>query len=112
MKAVKITIFLLTLIANITFAVVVFAAMIIAMNGFSESDATYGLAGYGVLAVIVGLTCSAIAVLLATRLLKRELGPFAAGAIAVVALSVVGVALNVVCGIIGVAIAEFVRVKF
>nr|MBA3352879.1 hypothetical protein [Blastocatellia bacterium] len=60
--AIKITAFLLTLLINIAVGVAVFLFMLLAMNGYSESDATYGLGAYIVLAVIVTLLMSTLAV--------------------------------------------------
>ena len=42
-----------TLIVNIIAAIIILFGMLVAMNGFSESDATWGLGAFVVLALVV-----------------------------------------------------------
>jgi hypothetical protein len=108
----KIAAFLITLIVNIAIGVAVFFFMLLAMNGYSESDASYGLVTYVVLALIVSLLMSTGAAFIAHILLKRKFSGLVSVLIAVAIFSVVGAVLKIVCSIIGVAIAEFVRVNY
>ena len=110
--AVKLAAFFITLVVNIAAGVVIFFFMLLAMNGFSESDATYGLGAYIVLGVIVSLLMSSGAVLLVHTLLKRKYRGAVAALIAVPAFSVIGVGLKIVCSIIGILIADYVRVHY
>lgn len=107
----KIVAFIITFLINIVAGVVVFFLMLLAMNGYSESDASYGLGAYAVLAVIVTLLMSIGAAFVAHVLLKRKFTGLVSVLIAVPIFSVVGAGLKIVCSIIGVMIAEYVRVN-
>ncbi|HLA94279.1 MAG TPA: hypothetical protein VK612_01065 [Pyrinomonadaceae bacterium] len=110
--AAKIIAFFLTMLINIVADVAVFFVMLMAMNGYGESDAIYGIVSYIALAVIVTLLMSSAAAILAHILIKLEFGSFVSALIAVIVFSVTGVVLKIVCGLIGIGIAEFVRVNF
>src|SRR5262245_36267257 len=103
--------FILTFLVNITAGILIFVMLLVAMNGYSESDAMYGLGAYGVLGLFVTLTMSLLAALVAKRLRKREFRAFSAVLIAVVVFSLIGIVLKGICSIIGVGVAEFVRVN-
>ena len=107
----KIIAFLITLILNIAAGVAVFFFMLLAMNGYSESDSTYGLVAYIVLALIVSLLMSFAAVVLVNILQKRKFSGVVSSLIAIPVFVVVGAVLKCVCAIIGVGVAELVRVN-
>ncbi len=107
----KLAAFVITFSIILAAAVVVAAVLLMAMNGYSESDALYGLVAYAVLSLIVSVG-SAILSLTVVRLLeRRRFGALSGALIAVAAASAAGVVLVTICGIIGVAVAEFVRVN-
>ena len=108
----KIAAFLITLVVNIAIGIVVFFFLLIAMNGYSESDAVYGFGAYGVLALFVSLLMAACAVRVVILLMKRNYSGTSASFIAVPVFCVVGAGLKLVCAIVGVAIAEYVRVNY
>jgi hypothetical protein len=108
----KITAFFITLVINVAIGVVVFFFLLLALNGYSESDATYGIVVYIALALIVSLTMSACASLTTHVLLKRKFRVLAAVAISSAAFSIVGIGLKIVCCVVGVMISEFVRVNY
>ena len=110
--AAKIIAALLTLLINVAAGVAVFFVMLLAMNGYNESDAAYGLGAYIVLAVAVTILMTAGAFLTAGYLIRKTFGSVAAVLIAVLVFSVFGAVLKAVCGLIGVGIAEFVRVNY
>ena len=112
MKA-KLASFFLTLIFNMCAGVAIFFLMLLAMNGFNESDAEYGLGIYIVLAVLVSLAMSAGAVAAVHLLvMKRKLRGGIAALIAVPLFSIVGAVLKIVSSIIGVLIADYIRVNY
>ena len=86
--------------------------MLLAMNGFSESDASYGLITYIVLGVLISLLMSTCAALLVHVLLKRGFSKIASGFIAIPIFSVLGGILKIGCSVIGVMVAEYVRVNY
>ncbi len=108
----KLISFFLTLAVNVAAGVVVFAGLIIAMNGYSESDATYGLAAYVVLAAAVTLMMSGLAALTTHLLQKREFRAWSAVLISVLIFAFAGAILKFVTSLIAVGIAEYVRVNF
>ena len=110
--AIKITAFFITVLINVAAGVAVFFFMMLAMNGFSESDATYGFVAFIVLALIVTILTSSSAVWLVHVLVKRKFHGAIAALIAVPIFSVIGVGLKLVCSIIGVLIADYVRVNY
>ena len=101
-----------TLIVNIIAAIIILFGMLVAMNGFSESDATWGLAAFVLLALLVTLVTSIGAFFLAGILIKRNFSPVTSALIAVPVFSIVGIGLEIVCSLIGVGVAEFVRVNY
>ena len=103
---------IVTFLINIAIGVVVFAGMIVAMNGYGESDATWGIGAFILLALIVTLLMSIGAFLVAGQLTKKQFGAVSASIIAILIFSIVGGVLKFICSLIGVGVAEFVRVKF
>ena len=110
--AAKLASFFVTLLLNIGAGVIVFFFMLLGMNGFSESDANYGLATYIVLAIIVSLAMSTLAATLVHILMKREFKTWSAMMISVPIFSAVGLGLKIVSSIIGILVADFVRVNY
>ena len=108
----KIAAFVITLLINVATGVIVFFFLLLALNGYSESDATYGIAAYIVLALFVSILMSLCASLATQVLLNRKFRALAAVAISTAAFSIVGIGLKIVCSVVGVMIAEFVRVNY
>jgi hypothetical protein len=108
----KVLAFIITLILNIAIGVAVFFVLLLAMNGYSESDANYGFIAYIILALIVSLLMGSSAAIVANVLQKRKFSGVVSSLIAIVAFTGVGAALKGVCALIGVGIAELVRVNF
>jgi uncharacterized membrane protein YhaH (DUF805 family) len=110
--AAKINAFLITFLVNIAVGIAIFFGMLLAMNGYSETDAQWGIIAYVLLAIIVTLSMSAGAALLVHLLRKRQFGGVASVLIAAPIFSIAGSALKLVCSIIGVGIAEFARLNY
>lgn len=103
---------IVTFLLNAAAGFFVFFALLLALNGYSESDATYGIAVYIVLALIVSLAMGTLAALSTHVLVKRGWGTAGAVMLAVTAFSAAGAVLKVVCGFAGVLAAELVRANF
>jgi len=101
-----------TLIVDIVAAIMFLFGMLIAMNGFSEKDATWGLVAFVLLALLVTLVTSIGAFFLTGILIKRQFSPIVSALIAIPVFSIVGIGLEIVCSLIGVGVAEFVRVNY
>ena len=110
--AAKIVAFLVTLILNIAIGVAMFFILLLAMNGYSESDANYGLITYIILGVIVSLLMGLSAAIVSNLLLKRDFSGVVSTLIAIVVFTGVGAVLKGICAVVGVGIAEVVRVNF
>ncbi len=100
------------MLVNIAAGIVIFFFMLLAINGYSESDAMWGLGVYGLLALIVVILSGMGALFMAGFLMNKQYGPIVCTFIAVPIFSVVGIALEIVSSFIGVGVAELVRVKF
>ena len=108
----KIAAFLLTMTACVTAAVISLSVMIIAMNGYTENDAMYGLGAFLVLAGFLSIAACVGAVLFTSKLLTRQFTTTKALLIAVPLFSIAGIGFVLVSAMIGIGVAEFVRVKF
>ena len=110
--AAKVIASLITFIANIAIGVVILFTMLIAMNGYSEKDATWGLGVYILLALIVAILTSIGALLSVGFLIKKQFSPVVSALIAIAAFSIIGIIAEIVCSLIGVGVAEIVRVNY
>lgn len=108
----KITAFLITMVASMAGGAVIFFFMLLAMNGFSESDAMWGLGTYVLLVLMVAILSSTGALFLVGFLTKKQFSPAICVFIAVSVFSLLSIGLEIVCSLIGVGVAELVRVKF
>src|SRR5215204_2202160 len=97
---------------NLSAGSMVFFFMLLAMNGFSESDANYGIVTYIILAVLATILMVVFAVATVHLLMKRGWGAVGSVILGVVIFSGLGAGLKVVCSVIGVIVADFVRVHF
>ena len=110
--AAKITAFLTTLLLNIASGIVILFMMLVAMNGFSGSDAEWGLGAYILLAVLASILMSVGAALLVHIFLIRQFSAVVSALIAIPVFTIVGIVIEVVCSLIGIGIAEYVRVNY
>ena len=108
----KILAAVITFLLNVFAGVVVFFAMLMGMNGFSESDANYGIVTYMILAVAVSAAMALLAAVGVHLLMKRGFRPMTSAMISMVAFATLGGVLKVVCSVVGILIADFVRVNF
>ena len=91
---------------------VVLATMLVAMNGYSESDSTWGLGMFILLAFAVSLLMALSSFFLAGKLIEKQYSSIAASIISILVCSLVGLGLEVVSSLIGIGVAEFVRVNY
>ena len=103
---------IVTGVLNLTAGFFVFFFMLLAMNGFSESDANYGIVTYIVLTVGVTVLMAVSAALTVHFLVKKGWGAVGSVLLAIVIFSGVGAGLKGICSVIGVLVADFVRVNF
>lgn len=108
----KIVASILTLILSLAAGTVVLLFLLLAMNGYSESDAMWGLGVYAALAIAASIVMGFGAFLTAGFLQKKQFGAVASVLIPVILFSIIGVLADTLCGLIGVGVAEFVRVNF
>jgi len=108
----KISAFFVTFIANAAAGLAIFFFLLVAMNGYSESDAAYGIGTFVALAVLVTAAASTMALLVVPLLIKRGFGVIVAPLISIIVFSLAGAGVKVLCGVVGVIVAEAVRVNF
>lgn len=108
----KIIAFACTFLVNVVIGVAILFFMLIAMNGYSESDAAWGLGVYTLLATIVALAMSIGAFFFVNYLTKKNSSNILALLISITVFSIIGFLLEIVCSLVGVGLAELVRVKF
>ncbi|MFT3743195.1 MAG: hypothetical protein QM785_02770 [Pyrinomonadaceae bacterium] len=107
----KIAVFILTTAVCLAAAVVLFFGMILAMNGYSESDAIWGMIVYAALAVFTAIIAGGGAVYL-YGLFAAKYGAIRSALIAIPVSSLVGIVIETLCSVVGILVAEFVRVNF
>lgn len=105
----KIAAFILTFVLQIAIGASLFFLLIVVLNGYSESDAFYGIVSFLVLAFAVSLAMSLAAVLIASKLLARGFRRSVSVMAAVAVCSAAGFVLKAVGGIASVAVAEIAR---
>ena len=81
--AAKIAALMVTLAAGLAAGVAILFFMLVAMNGYSEGDATWGLGAYVVLAFVANISMGLAAYFVTGRLIKREYGPVVASLITI-----------------------------
>ena len=98
--------------ANLAAAVLILFVLLLALNGYSESDAFYGLAAFATLA-LAALIFSVFAAVVAARLLfRRGWGSWAGGAVASLCGVLLGCLTQLAGAVIAVALAEVARNYF
>jgi hypothetical protein len=93
-------------------AVVIFFFMLLVMNGFSESDATWGLVAYIALSLGTALLVAGAAVAIVHFLLKKQFSSAVAALISVAICTCIGVVAEIISSVVGILIADFVRVNY
>lgn len=107
----KIIAAVLTLIADLVAGLVILFTMLLAMNGYSESDAMWGLISYAALTAAVLILMSVGSFILTAAMIRKQYSPIVAVLISAPAFTVLGVVLEIASSLIGVGVAEFVRVN-
>lgn len=110
--AAKLLSLILTMIFTIAAGVIILLTMVVAMNGYSESDATWGFIVFIGLATAGIALISAAAYLLSRSLLRRNFKPLTSVVIAVPACTAAGMIFMAIASLAGVGAAEFVRVNY
>ncbi len=108
----KLAALFITLILCIAIGVVVLATMLIAMNGYSESDATWGLGVFILLALLVSGIASIAAFFLTGILTNKQYKPAISLLLSVLLLTILGGVLKTISAFIGIGVAEFVRQNY
>ena len=108
----KIAAFIVTFLTNLVIGVAIFFFMLVAMNGFHESDANWGLGVYIALALSISVVMSVLAYIATGYLIRKELHGAIAVLVAVPVFSVIGGCLKFVCCFIGIGVADYVRVNY
>jgi len=108
----RIAAMLTTLLLGIAVGVVIAAILVVVMNGYGESEATWGLGVYALATLIIAVFGGATAYYFTGVFIKKEFSPIFAVLTSVPVVTVVAVVLEIVAAMIGVGISEIVRVNF
>ena len=108
----KVTAFVVTFFINIAISVIFLLGLLVAMNGFSESDAGWGLGAFVGLSLVTALLTSTAAALIVHFLVKKGLSSLVAPIISISIFSIVGLIAATISSVIGIAIADFVRKNY
>ncbi len=103
---------IVTLVVHLIAGVMILVMMLIAMNGYSESDSTWGLGAFVVLAFLTAIAAAVGSYSLGSRLAGSGRHKALAFLIPTAVFSVIGVVVMAICGLIGIGVAEFVRVNY
>ena len=105
----KVIAVVLTLAANLAAGVIIFFFLLLALNGFSESDAVWGLGAFIIVALAITVLTSLAALLGTNFLLRKGFSGLVSVLILVSLCTIVGVIAELISGVIGIANADFVR---
>jgi len=108
----KIAAIICTFLAAAVADIVILFTMLMAMNGYSESDAMWGLGTFVVFAFLASVFAGIGSIILVSRLQTRQFSVAKGLLIAIPVSSIVGVGLIFASALIGVGVAEFVRVNY
>lgn len=105
--------FLVILLANTVIGAVWFFFLLMALNGFSSSDAQWGIIAFVVMAVLVSIFAALLGTGLAHLLIKRwQMGRLAASLVAVPIFTILGGGINFFAIILGAIVADAARSGF
>jgi len=103
----------ITILVSIAVAVVLFFMLMLGLNGFHGTDGGRGLFAFAAWGVFTALLLGLLSLLSVNFLINRKQKSAMFAALVVVPVfAVVGVAMNFVCLIIGIAVAEISRSSF
>jgi hypothetical protein len=106
----KILCFIATLIINVAIAAFLFFAMILAMNGFSGSDAEIGLLTFTAIAAISSFATAVLSFIVSGVIqTKMQKGEFISIFVSILAFTMVNGFVCIIAMIVGVGIAEMKR---
>ncbi len=103
---------LITLLASSIFALAALFIMMVALNGYSGSDANFAFIAYAALALAVILITSGLASFSTGGLVRRGYKVWFAVPIASIGFSFLAFVFIVIAAFLGGAVAEIVRVNF
>ena len=108
----KIAALILTFVICTAAGTLVLLFLLVAMNGYSESNAMWGLGVYALLAFAVSVLMGFGSFLTTGLLQTRQYGVLPSVLISVILFTVIGSLADAICALIGAGIAEIVRVNF
>ncbi len=105
----KITTYILTFVANVATGIVMLVALIVALNGFMERDARWGMWTFIILMILASVTLPLLAMLSVDMLMRRRMKALTSGLIATIGFSVIGFVVDLGLVFLATVIAEVIR---
>jgi hypothetical protein len=110
--AAKVITAVIVFLLNVAAGVVGFFFLMLALNGFHESEANYGMGAYIILSFVGSVAMTVAAFLTVSWLLKKEYQPIVAALIAIPIFVIVGAGLKLFFVIISAILTGEVRRSF
>jgi hypothetical protein len=108
----KIIAAIITLLINIGAGIALFFFLILALNGYHENDAVYGLGAFAIVAGLVTISTTAAAFVAAHQLIRNNFKSLNAALLATLVFSILGAVLIMFGVILGVGVAHFVSLNY
>jgi hypothetical protein len=106
----RIIVFIVTALIQGAFAAIAFLTLLVGLNGYSEKQATPGLAFFVVLSVASALGLGAGSAFAAKRIVeKKSFGKFAASAAAIAGFAAIGVVILIAGFFVALILSEIMR---
>ena len=109
--AVKFVSALITLLVDAGFSVAAGLFLIVALNGYSENDASYGLGAFAILAALLTIAMSVTAYIAASMLLKNGFRKYSSLTLSTLVFSIFGALIIAFCGILAMGIKHYVSLN-
>jgi hypothetical protein len=103
---------IVTLIVNVSAGVALFFFLLVALNGYHENDAIYGLGVFAVLAAVITIATTVTAFITTGQMIRNNFRGANAALLATLVFAILGAVLIIFCGIVAVGVTHYVSVNY
>ena len=108
----KIIAAIITLLINIGAAIALFFLLLLALNGYHENDAVYGLGAFAILAALVTISTTIAAFAAAHLMIRHNYKSFNAALLATLVFSILGAVLTMFGVVLGLGVTHYVSINY